>query len=362
MRLHRRTGGRDGLLRQRHRIGTHIRDIAVLIQSLRRTHGLTRAHRQAIACGLLQRRRGERRKRTATVRLRFHRRDGERREFQRLRKRTGLRLVKLNDIILGTGGGQQTVLTEILGTGQTTAVKRHHARIEGHIVTFGAHRLQRGGHVPIRGTHERHALTLTLDDQTGGDGLHAACGKARPHLAPQHRRQLVAVQAVQDTASLLRVDHGAVHIAGVIQRCLDRLRRDLVEHHALDRHLRLERLHQMPCDGLPLAILIGCEIEGIGLFQCAFQFGDGLLLITVHDVVRLEAVFHIDAELAELGLVGGRHLAGLCKVANVAHRCHDRIVGAEISSDFPGLGGRLHNNELAAGSHCHSLLLAFATQ
>ena len=35
------TGGGDGLLRQGHRIGSHIRDVTVLVQPLRGTHGLT---------------------------------------------------------------------------------------------------------------------------------------------------------------------------------------------------------------------------------------------------------------------------------------------------------------------------------
>ena len=40
MRGDRLTRGRDGLLRQRHRIGTHIRDETVLVQALRGAHGL----------------------------------------------------------------------------------------------------------------------------------------------------------------------------------------------------------------------------------------------------------------------------------------------------------------------------------
>ncbi len=135
-----------------------------------------------------------------------------------------------------------------------------------------------------------------------------------------------------------------------------------MEHHALDRHLRLQRLHQVPGDGLSFAILIGREVQRVGMLQRVPQFGNGFLLVRADDVIRFESIFDVDAELAVFRLVGGRHLAGLRKIADMAHRCHDRVFRAQISAYFLGLGGRLHNNELAAGSHSHSLLLAFATQ
>lgn len=79
-----------------------------------------------------------------------------------------------------------------------------------------------------------------------------------------------------------------------------------MEHHALDGHLRLQRLHKMPCDRLTFAILISGEVEGVCLLQRAFQVGNGFLLVAVHDVIRLESVFDIHAELAVLGFLGRR--------------------------------------------------------
>ncbi len=185
--------GRDGLLRQRHRIGTHIRDETVLVQPLRGAHGLPGAHAEPIAGRLLQRGRGERRHRTTTVRLGLHRSHGERRIFQRLRDRTRLRLVQLCDVVLRSGRGQLAIVAEILGTGQTTAAERYHTRIERDVVAVAIRRFQRGGDVPIRRAHEGHALTLAFHDQTGGHGLHAARGQTWTDLAPQHRRQLVTI-------------------------------------------------------------------------------------------------------------------------------------------------------------------------
>ena len=70
-------GGGDGLLRKRHRIGSHVCDVAVLVQALCCTHHCARPHPEAISRGLLQGGGGERRLRAAAVRLGLHRHHGE---------------------------------------------------------------------------------------------------------------------------------------------------------------------------------------------------------------------------------------------------------------------------------------------
>src|SRR5699024_7348211 len=72
------------------------------------------------------------------------------------------------------------------------------------------------GDVPVVGGDEGHPLALALDHQTGGDGLDAAGRQGRLDLAPQHRGELEAHQAVQDAAGLLRVDQARVDVAGVL--------------------------------------------------------------------------------------------------------------------------------------------------
>jgi hypothetical protein len=59
---------------------------------------------------------------------------------------------------------------------------------------------------------------------------------------------------------------------------LDRVLRDLVEHHAVHGNLRLQFLQEVPGNGLALAVLISCEVELVGVLQQALQFGDCLLL------------------------------------------------------------------------------------
>ena len=66
--------------------------------------------------------------------------------------------------------------------------------------------------------------------------------RPRHDLLPEHGRDLVAVEPVEDAPRLLRVDEPLVDLARLAERAVDRVARDLVEHHALDRHLRLQHL------------------------------------------------------------------------------------------------------------------------
>ena len=66
----------------------------------------------------------------------------------------------------------------------------------------------------------------------------AAGGQSFGNLAPQHRRDLVTVKAVEDAPCLLRVDQASVELARVLDGGADGGGRDLVEDHARDRDPR----------------------------------------------------------------------------------------------------------------------------
>jgi hypothetical protein len=161
------------------------------------------------------------------------------------------------------------------------------------------------------------------------------------------RRDLVAVEPVEQPAGLLRVDQPAVELAGVVERLTDRLGRDLVEDHALDGHPRRQHLEQVPRDRLTLAILIGCEVDLVDLLDEALQLLDLVLAIAGDDVQRLEVVVDVDAETGPgLVLVGGRDVGGVAgQVAHVADRGLHDVARAEIARDGLGLGRRLHDDE-----------------
>ena len=104
----------------------------------------------------------------------------------------------------------------------------------------------------------------------------------------------------------MRLDELHVELARTLERLANRVRRDLVEHHAAHRHLRLQHLAHVPADRLALAILVGCEDELVGALQRLLQLGDDLLLPVVHDVDDVEVVVGIDAgePAVRLDLVG----------------------------------------------------------
>ena len=153
--------------------------------------------------------------------------------------------------------------------------------------------------VPVLGRDEGDPLALALDDEPRRDRLHPARGEAARDLLPQDGRDLVAVQPVEDAPRLLRVHESLVDDARVLERTRDRLSRDLVEHHAADRNLRLQHLDEVPGDRLSLAILVRREQELVRVLQVLLQLGDDLLLARVDDVVRLEPLVDVDAERAE---------------------------------------------------------------
>ena len=69
--------------------------------------------------------------------------------------------------------------------------------------------VERRDDVPVLGRDERHALALALDDEPRRDRLHAPGGEPLHDLPPEHRRDLVAVETVEDPPRLLRVDEAA---------------------------------------------------------------------------------------------------------------------------------------------------------
>ena len=80
----------------------------------------------------------------------------------------------------------------------------------------------------------------------------------------------------------------------------DGLARDLVEHHALHRHLRLEHLEQVPRDRLALAVLVGREVDLARVLQRRLELGDDVLLVVGDDVDGREVVVDVDPEASDL--------------------------------------------------------------
>src|SRR5439155_14547412 len=150
--------------------------------------------------------------------------------------------------------------------------------------------------VPVRRRAELQTLLFTVDNQPHGDALHAAGAQPGLHFLPEHGRNRVAIQAIEDAATLLRANEILIDVRRVLHRLLDRFFGDLVEDDPLYRHLRLQNFLEVPADRLALAIRVGGEVHLRRALQRRTQRLDILFLVVRDDVVRREVAFGVDAE------------------------------------------------------------------
>ncbi len=107
---------------------------------------------------------------------------------------------------------------------------------------------------------------------------------------------------------------------------------------ALEGTFRLQQLVQVPRNGLALPVRVGGEEQGLRFLERA-RNGVHVLLISFHHLILHGEVM--------LGVDGAffRH-----QIAHMAIRGEDFEVLAEVFLDGLRLGGRLHDNEVAAQS------------
>src|SRR5262249_26686306 len=185
---------------------------------------------------------------------------------------------------------------------------------------------------------ERGDLGLALAHQADRDRLDPAGGQAALDLVPQDRADLVADDAVEDPARLLRVGLVHVDLARRRDRRGDALLGDLVDQHAPQVRVDvLDLLGDVPRDRLALAIGVGREVDGLVLARSLADLGDDLLLALDDLVDRLEVAFQVDADLR------------LRQIADVADRRLHGEAGAQVLADRARLGRRLDDDQRGAG-------------
>ena len=196
------------------------------------------------------------------------------------------------------------------------------------------HRIQS----PVLDGLECTDLTFALDDQAHGDGLHTSSGESSADLIPEQRRNLIADQAVENAAGLLRVNQILVQLAGVLEGLLHRLLGDLVESYAanlfsfLGVGAQLER--EVVGNGLALAVRVRRQKDLVGFGGGPLELRDDLLLARRDDQRRLEgAILQLYANIV------------LGQVHDVAHRGQHLEAFAQIFLNRLCLGGRLDDNQ-----------------
>ena len=160
--------------------------------------------------------------------------------------------------------------------------------------------LEVGGHCPVFLRDELPDFLLALDDQPQCDGLHPTRRQAGLDALPEHRRGLVADQAVEDAPRLLGVDFPLIDIEGVGQGFGDRVLGDLVEQNAADLAVAVavQLRRHMPGDRFTFAVGVGRQQHAIGRVGRLLDLGEGLRLFLNSDVLRREVIVDVDAQLA----------------------------------------------------------------
>ena len=201
--------------------------------------------------------------------------------------------------------------------------------------------IQQGGEAPVLLRLEGVDLALAVDDQADRDALHPTGRQAAPDLAADQRAQLVADQAVDHPARLLRVDEVQVDGARMGKCGVDGRLGDLAEGDPADPVVVEPRVvGDMPGDRLALAVEVGGEPDQgrlVGLIGQAVKLLASLLQGLV---ARLEAAVDVDAE------------AALGQITDVAIGGENPISGPQVALDGAGLGGRLDDDEVPAGVLC----------
>ena len=137
-----------------------------------------------------------------------------------------------------------------------------------------------------------------------------------------------------------------IDLPKMIQRILNRLLCNLAKHHPLHRHLRVQQLHQMPTDRLPLPVLVRRKNQLVRLFQQVLQARHNLLLIGRHHIQRLEIIIYVDSQIRpRLSLVFCRNLLRRrWKIPDMPHGRIHNILLRKILLNRLRFGWGLNNN------------------
>ena len=219
------------------------------------------------------------------------------------------------------------------------------AVVMGHKGAGLAHPVQ--GHVqrPVLLGLEGTDLVLPIHHHPGSHGLDTTGGQPPAYLLPQQRRQLIANDSVQNAAGLLGVHQIIVNVPGMLDRILHYLLRNFVKRDPLSLPVRqIQKLLQMPGNGLSLPVRVGRQVHGVRLGGVRLQLLDESFLAPDGDILGGEIVLQVYAHFA------------LGQIPQVSHTGLDGISGTQIPSDGLCFRGGLHDHKIVRLSHMIKIL------
>ena len=327
--------------RQIRRVGAHVGDEPTLVKTLGSGHRSPCSETELASGFLLQGGRAERCVRSTRVRLAFDGNDGERCSAELVGERVGCSRFEDESVF-----SWDPCLVEVLAGSDPLTINRDELGFESAVFSV---RGERAGYTGVRRCDEREPRPLALDDDPRCGRLDPPGREASLDLAPQHRGDLVSEESIEDAPGFLGRHDLLIELSGVIDGFLNRVRGDLVEHHAVDGHLRLQDLQQVPGNRLTLPVLVGREVQSVGTLHLLAQRRHLFLGVGGDDIHRREAVLDVDAEPARLPRVlpGVGHFTDLrWDVADVTDGGFDDEVVSEVAADRPGFRRGLNDDEV----------------
>ena len=318
------TNGGNGFARHGHAIRPHIGDVAGFIQSLRRAHGLLRAHAELARCFHLQRGGHEGRRRVPPYAALFHRRhaiEAAFGELLRAHRRCFIRQIELFKLAAFK-------MREPRGEGR--AGRRGEAAFNG----------------PVFARAKRLDLCFAFANQTQRHGLHAARGTRAWQFPPQHRRKRIAHQIIQRAPRQIGFDQRLIQIPRMRHRILYSALGDFIEGDALNM-LALQRptlgqhiLH-MPGNRFPFTVRVGGQIQSLGALQRSRNAAHLLFAARV-----------LPPEHGEI-LIWQDRAIFFFQIADMAIGGQYREIPAQIFFNRLRLGRRFHNDNVAHAFPIH---------
>ena len=156
---------------------------------------------------------------------------------------------------------------------------------------------QLGAQRPVFHRLERFNLAVTVSNNLRRYRLHAACTQALADFTPQQRAELIAYDAVENTACLLCVDH--IHINGtrMLDSVLDSSAGNLMKFNtALVLRRNAQNMTKMPADCFALAVRVSCQINFIRFFSQGLELLNQLALAADVDILGFKVVLYVDTE------------------------------------------------------------------
>ncbi len=125
---------------------------------------------------------------------------------------------------------------------------------------------QRGINFPVLFGNKSFNLTFTFHHQANGNGLHTSGRETTGDLFPQQWRDHVAHHAVHKATRLLSIYPINIQFARLFKRLTNRILGYFVKHDAAEaRVITTNHFPQVPGNGFPFAVKVGCEIDVVSI-------------------------------------------------------------------------------------------------